>query len=133
MVNDAAFISSATRLQETLSLLRGFLPLLAAALVIIGYFVAYLMIQSRREEYTVFRLLGLSKHENMRMYFIEITVLTLAGSLLGTTISVASGIGLFLMGLYVFLLFSLCFLLGGAIALLRLGSTNIMLALTLSD
>jgi ABC-type antimicrobial peptide transport system permease subunit len=130
MLNDATFISAATRLQESLSLLRGFLPLLAAALAAIGYFVSYLMIQTRSEEYAVFRLLGLGKGKSMALYFAEIAALTLGGSLIGVLISAAAGIGGIGVGAQVFLLFSVCFSLGGAIALWRLGRTNVMLALT---
>ena len=133
MVNDAAFISSATKLRESLSLLRGFLPLLAAVLAAIGYFVAYLMVQNRREEYAVLRLLGMSRHRCMGLYFAEMAALTLSGSLLGVLIAAAFGIGGFGSGVPVFLLFSLCFLLGGLVALLRLGRTNVMLALAQPD
>jgi hypothetical protein len=133
MVNDAAFISAATRLRESLSTLRGFLPLLASALAAVGYFVSYLMIQTRSEECAVLRLLGLGKLGSMAVYFTEIAALTLGGSLLGVLISAASGIGGFGVGLWVFLLFSVCFILGAVIALWRLGRTNIMLALTQSN
>jgi hypothetical protein len=133
MVNDAAFISSATRLQESLSLLRGFLPVLAVVLAAIGYFVAYLMIQNRREEYALLRLLGMSRRESMGLYFTEIALLTLSGSLVGVLISLASGVGSFSVGAWVFLLFSLCFILGSIIALIRLGRTNVMLALAQAD
>jgi hypothetical protein len=133
MLNDSAFISAATRLQESLSLLRGFLPLLAAALAAIGYFVSYLMIQTRSGEYAVLRLLGLGKRKSMALYFTEIAALTLGGSLLGVLISSAAGLGGIGVGVRVFLLFSVCFMLGGAIALWRLGRTNVMLALTQSN
>ena len=133
LVNDAAFISAATRLRESLSLLRGFLPLMAVVLAAIGYFVAYLMIQSRREEYAVLRLLGMSRRESMRLYFTEMAALTLGGSLIGVLISIAAGIGSLVVGIWVFLLFSLCFMLGSFIALLRLGRTNVMLALAQPD
>ncbi|SHH84810.1 FtsX-like permease family protein [Sporobacter termitidis DSM 10068] len=129
LVNDAAFISSATRLQESLSLLKGFFPLLAAVLAAIGYFVAYLMIQNRREEYAVHRLLGMSRRKSMGLYFTEITALTLSGSLFGVFLATAFSGGSFSAGVTVFLLFSLCFMLGSFIALLRLGRTNVMLAL----
>lgn len=133
LVNDAIFISSATRLQESLSLLRGFLPLLAVVLAAIGYFVAYLMIQNRREENAVLRLLGMSRRESMGLYFTEMVLLTLSGSLFGLLISTAFRIGGFSAGVLGFCLLSLCFMLGSLIALLRLGRTNVMLALAQPD
>jgi ABC-type lipoprotein release transport system permease subunit len=133
MVDDAAFISSATQLRELLSLMQGFLPLLAAALTAIGYFISYLMIQTRREEYAVFRLLGLGKRGGMGMYFAEMAVLTLGGSLLGVVMSVAIGVGGVPAGVWVFALFSLCFLLGSVIALLRLGRVNVIQTLARTD
>ncbi|MDR1299632.1 MAG: hypothetical protein LBJ84_05215 [Oscillospiraceae bacterium] len=133
MVNDSAFISAATRLRESLSTLRGFLPLLAAALAVIGYFAAYLMIQTRRGEYAVFRLLGMGKRGAMALYFTEIAALTLGGSLIGALISAAAGIGGPGVGIRVFVMFSVFFMLGGVIALWRLGRANVMLALTQSN
>ncbi len=130
LVNDAAFISAATRLQETLSLLRGFLPLIAVVLAAVGYLVAYLMIQNRREEFAVLRMLGLSKGAGMGLYFTEMAILTLSGSLLGVVISTAFGIGGFDVGV---LMFFLSFMLGSVIALIRLGRTNVMLALAQPD
>jgi hypothetical protein len=133
VLNDATFISAATRLQESISLLTGFLPLMAVVLAAVGYFVAYLMIQSRREEYAVLRLLGKSKPSCMALYFTEMAALTVCGSLCGVIISAVFGIGGARAGAVVFLLFSLCFLLGSVIALLRLGRTNVMLALARAE
>ncbi|NLA86921.1 MAG: ABC transporter permease, partial [Clostridiales bacterium] len=115
LVNDATFISAATRLQETLALLRGFMPLLAAVLAGIGYFVAYLMIQNRREEYAVLRLLGMSRSNCMGLYLTEIAALTLGGSLFGALISAAVDIGSISSGVLAFSLLSLCFMLGSII------------------
>jgi len=133
VVNDATFVIAATRLEESLSLLRGFFPVLALVLAAIGYFIAYLMIQNRREEYALFRLLGLNMGLSISLYFFEIFVLTIAGSFLGTFISVALNIGDFTSGVRVFFMLSICFMLGSLIALLRLGRTNIMLALSQQD
>ncbi len=133
LLHDATFISSATRLRETLSLLRGFLPVLTAVLAAIGYFVASLMIQTRREEYAVLRILGMSKRQSMYLYFAEMAALTLGGSLVGALVSAAFGIGGLRTGVWMFILFSLCFLLGSVLALLRLGRTNVMLALAQPD
>ncbi|MDR1589288.1 MAG: hypothetical protein LBS51_03750, partial [Oscillospiraceae bacterium] len=105
VVNDAAFISSATRLRESMSLLRGFLPLIAATLVAVGYFSAYLAVQNRREEYAVYRLLGMSGRGAMKLYFTEIAALTLSGSLFGVLLSAAFGVGGFNTGAVVFFTF----------------------------
>ena len=133
LVYDATFISAATQLDGTISLLRGFLPLMLAVLAAIGYFVAYLMIQNRREEYAVLRLIGMSRRAAIAMYFCEMAILTLGGSIVGAAISTATGIGSAIIGALVFLIFSLCFMLGCAIALFRLGRTNVMLALSQRD
>jgi hypothetical protein len=128
-VNDATFIGAATRLQESLSLLRGFLPLVAIAIAAVGYLVAYLAVQTRREEYAVYRLLGIGKSKGFFLFFAELAALTVCGSLLGAAVSVASGIGGIRVGALVFALFAVCFTVGGVIALLRLGRTNMMTAL----
>lgn len=133
VVNDAAFIVAASRLKDTLNLLRRFLPLLAAALAVIGYFIAYLMVHNRSEEYAVFRLLGVSKLGNMGMYLVEIATLTLGGCIIGVLISTAVGIGDVNTSIRVFALLSICFLLGSIAALLRLGRAYVMLALSQAE
>lgn len=134
LLDDSAYITGATRLRESLDLLNAFLPVIIAVLVVIGYFVAYLMVQSRAAEYAVLRLLGLGKGRSVRMYFLEMTVLTLAGSLLGLLLALVLGIVSSLSSaLLVFALFLVCFLLGSLIALWRLSRINVMLALSRAD
>ncbi|MCL1835231.1 MAG: hypothetical protein FWG48_03630 [Oscillospiraceae bacterium] len=123
------WIRAATRLQESLSLLRGFLPPVAVAIAAVGYLVAYLAVQARREEYAVYRLLGIGKSKGFFLFFAELAALTVCGSLLGAAASVASGIGGIRVGALVFAVFAVCFTVGGVIALLRLGRTNMMTAL----
>ena len=133
LVNDATFISAATRLQESLTLLRAFLPLLVIVLAAIGYFVAYLMIQNRREEYAVLRLLGLGAGKGMLLFFTETAILTLTGGLIGGVASVAYKFCELETSVLVFVISSLCFMLGSLISLWRLSRTNVMLALTQSE
>jgi ABC-type antimicrobial peptide transport system permease subunit len=90
---------------------------LTAVLAAIGYLVASLMIQTRREEYAVLRILGMSKWQSMYLYFTEMAALTLGGSLVGALVSTAFGIGGLRTGIRMFILFSLCFLLGSVLAL----------------
>jgi hypothetical protein len=129
LVNDAAFISSATKLQESISILQGFFPLVTVALASAGYLVAFLLIQNRRGECAIYRLIGLSKRGAFFLFFFELLVLTACGGLIGAYSHVVLGVGDANSGVLVFLLFSLCFLFGGAIALLRLTNMNTMLAL----
>ena len=133
LVNDAAFISAATRLQESLTLLRAFLPLLVIVLAAIGYFVAYLMIQNRREEYAVLRLLGLGAGKSVLLFFTEAAILTIAGGLIGGVVSVAFKLCELQTGAIVFAISSLCFFLGSLLSLWRLSRTNVMLALAQSE
>ena len=133
LLNDATFLNAATHLQESLSLLRGFLPMLVVVLAAIGDFVSYLMIQNRREEYALLRLLGLSKGNSMGLYFIEMALLTLCGSIIGVIGGIATGMGSISVGITILALFCACFMAGSAIALWRLGRTNVMLALAQSD
>lgn len=133
MLNDAAYISGATRLQESLSLLRGFLPVVIVVLAIIGYFVAYLMIQSRRVEYSVLRLLGVGRGQGFRMYFLEMAVMTIGGSLCGVIVALPTGICEITTAGWVFLLFDICFMGGSVVALWRLSRTNVMLALAQAE
>ena len=129
IVNDATFINAATRLMDSLTLLRRFLPVVVAALAAIGYFVAYLAMQSRRDEYTVMRLLGMSGAKCVLMYLVEIVIITIVGSLFGIAASIPMGIGKMDTVSKVLVLFVPCFLLGGVVALLRMARTGIMASL----
>ncbi len=132
-LTDAAFISAATQLQESLALLNGFLPLLIVALAAIGYFVAYLMIQNRKEEYAVLRLLGMSKAGSTMVYLLEMLMLTVIGGVCGMVISIVTGVGSLEVGLIALGVFFGCFTAGTLIALWNLGRVNVMLALSQAD
>lgn len=133
LLDDSVFISAATRLQESIALLKGFFPLIVVALDAIGYFTAYLLIQNRREEYAILRLLGLHKMGTRRLFMIELALLNLAGGLLGMFLAVAIRAGSLTTGAWVMVLFFLCFTLGSSVALWNLGRTNIMRALSQTD
>lgn len=59
-MRDEEFINAAENLRETLAFFRGMLPFVVVILLFVGYLSSYLVIQSRKGEYAVMRLMGMS-------------------------------------------------------------------------
>lgn len=48
--------------------------------------ISYLMVQGRKEELLLYRLLGLSKKQTVSIFFIEQMILLLSGTVIGCTV-----------------------------------------------
>lgn len=84
VVQDETFIKAAERIEESLTLLRGFLPLIFCIAAGAGYLTAHLFIQDRRPEYALLRSIGIGKMKSCLVFFTEYLLLAVAGSGLGT-------------------------------------------------
>lgn len=112
IVYDETFIKTATRLQSHLATLYGFAAVVFAVIVLVGYALSYLFMQSRRIEVVLMRSLGTSRKECVLVMFFEYASLGFWGSLLGLLVSVIftgfSGAG----PLLAFLIFFASFVIG---------------------
>ncbi len=84
VVQDETFIKAAERIEESLTLLRGFLPLILFIAAGAGYLTAHLFIQDRRQEYALFRSVGVGRVKSCLVFFTEYLLLAAAGCVLGT-------------------------------------------------
>ncbi|MFG6332657.1 MAG: hypothetical protein K1W28_12670 [Lachnospiraceae bacterium] len=84
VVRDESFIKAAERIEENLTLLRGFLPLILFITAGAGYLTAHLFIQDRRQEYALFRSMGLGRVKSGLVFSAEYLLLAAAGCGLGT-------------------------------------------------
>jgi hypothetical protein len=108
-VHDETFIKTATRLKSHLATLYGFAAAVFAVIVLVGYALSYLFMQSRRVEVVIMRSLGVNRRECVLVMLFEYAALGLLGSLLGMLVSMIllgfSGAG----ALLAFLLFYVSF------------------------
>ena len=73
VVQDETFIKAAERIEESLTLLRGFLPLILFIAAGAGYLTAHLFIQDRRQEYALFRSVGVGRVKSCLIFFYRIS------------------------------------------------------------
>ncbi len=82
-VKDEVFVSTAGRLKSNLSVLYTFAAVIFAVIALVGYAIAYLLMQGRRTDIAIMRSLGTSRRMCVVMMLMEFALLGLAGSLFG--------------------------------------------------
>jgi hypothetical protein len=132
-VNDETFILSASRIQDNIRLLKGFMPIIFIIVVFIGYITSYLLIQNRRGQYATMRSLGVSSRNCFFTLFAESVMVELTGGILGTVLSVLLTRQIGITQIYTFLLFMFCYICGTTAALYQLGKISVMKALAQKD
>jgi ABC-type antimicrobial peptide transport system permease subunit len=130
VVDDSAFVYGASQLVQSLQLLQSFYPVIFLAAGLIVFFVSYLTIQSRRQEYLVFRLLGISRNSCLLMYFIEQNILFILGKLVAILLVAIFLSQIELRGLYPLLIAYLLFCIGSLTSLLFFERQSIMISVS---
>lgn len=92
MVFDSYYMEAATRLQRSLDLLHSFYPFVMLVLAVAGMIVSYLLIQSRRAEADLMRILGTGRYRIGTLFALEQIFLAVAGCVTGILLSVLSGV-----------------------------------------
>lgn len=82
-VRDDTFISLATNLQQTISLLKTCFGPICIGLMGIGYLVSFLLMRGREKEYLLMRMMGMKAGQCMGIYLLEQILLSLAGTGIG--------------------------------------------------
>ncbi|HEX3028407.1 MAG TPA: FtsX-like permease family protein [Clostridia bacterium] len=127
-VKDETFVSTAGRLKSTLNVLYTFAPIVIAVIVLIGYAMSYLLMQSRRVDIAIMRSLGTSRKACVMTTLIEYAVLGLSGSILGTA-GAALWVELSLSTLLYAMLFFASLMLGISVAAIQISRSNTMTGL----
>jgi predicted lysophospholipase L1 biosynthesis ABC-type transport system permease subunit len=132
-VRDETFIKTAENLKNNLAGLYTFLPIVFAVVALVGYAIAYLLMQSRRRDIVLMRSLGVGRAACITVMLLEFTALSLAGSLLGLAVSAL------LIGFanadtpLMAMLFFASLLLGIAVASVQLSGVNLMTGLNKTE
>lgn len=133
LVKDSVFITAANRLRQRMDTLFGFLPGVLAIVIFIGYITSYLLAFSRKKDFYIMRSIGFRHREVFAVFFLEQLLLALCGSIIQSLISIIFITRLLSVLAVTNLGFILCFMVGGMIAVWRLGNGNVMEALSQND
>lgn len=133
LVQDQTYLESLTRLEGSLSTLRRLIPVLGVLGCCISLIATYVTTRSRRKEFAVMRCLGMSRWQIFRIVFSEQTVLALLGGSAGIGIGwMVEGVpelgALVKAGLVI-----VVFLIGAAMATIRVTSVNVMKLMKVED
>lgn len=132
-VKDAVFIGAADRLRQGMDTLLRFLPMVLAIVIFVGYISSYLLVYNRKKDFSIMRSIGFRHKEVFLIFLLEQLLLALCGSLIQSILSIVfvmhNGSVLFVVNLGFFL----CFMAGVAIAVWRIGRSNLMEALSQND
>ena len=130
LVDDSTFVNGATQLLQTIHLQQRFYPVIFVSIGLIVFFVSYLMLQSRRQELLIFRLLGVSKRSCFFMYLIEQNIIFVLGKIAAVLLSVIFMSHIGIRGLYPLFIAYLFFSIGCTTSLLFMERKSIMIAVS---
>lgn len=132
-MRDEEFINAAENLRETIAFFTGMLPFVVAILLFVGYLSSYLLIQSRREEYVVMRLVGMSRGHCFYVLLFENVMIEAAACVLVSLPAMLTGMVSGRALLLADAVFLLAFLLGSAAALWSFHRLSVMEVLSAGE
>lgn len=124
VMNDSIFITAANKLWNSIDFLKSFLPVVLGLVLLVGYIVSFLVIQKRKDEIILMRLLGISRRECFGLIgaeYILIVALSLCLSWVIVSLLFENNVEW-----YYALLLGAFYCLGAAIAMLRCVCFNIL-------
>ncbi|MDD2979007.1 MAG: MerR family transcriptional regulator [Hespellia sp.] len=129
VLDDTDYINTAGALRKSIDFLIGFYPVLYALILLMGYMISYLLLQSRRLELAIMKSLGTGNHIITGQIFMEHMLLAVAGCVLGMGINLVMGFGNVWVLTKMSLLFLLCYGIGTMIALGMIRKIGVMAVL----
>lgn len=125
LLRDQAFVETVEGLSRYISFGQILFPVLFAVVMLLGFIVSWLMINSRRMEFAILRGLGASKIRVFFSFFLEQCLLCVTGCAMA--LLVLSFVAPSLMAnLQTIGIFLLCYLLGTALSVYFVGRTHLM-------
>ena len=133
LIQDETYLKTVSEIEANLNMLHILLPVLFFLCVCIGFFTSYLTTRSRTREFAVMRCIGMRQSRIFGIILGELAVLTVLGALLGTVggmlLERTDPFG----ALANAALIAGVFLLGSAIAAIRITGVNIMKLMKVED
>jgi len=132
-VNDETFIRAAKSINDNLRLLRLFMPLLIIVTLLVGFVISYVMMQSRRSEFAVMRMLGMKMVSCLVIYLIENASISMVGALIGSVASILLTGASASAGFLAAAIFWAAYMLGVMASVLSLRRVSVITMLTKTD
>ena len=124
VLQDQSFVETVGGLGRYVTFSRILMPVLCAAVGLLGFIISWLMVNGRRMEFAILRGLGASQGRVFCSFFLEQGALALLGCVLGGLVLTATGAGW--AGWLAAAGFLVCYLIGCALAVLAVGRTKLM-------
>ena len=113
-------------IDRNIKMLQTVLPLLNILTIGIGFFVSYVFIRNRKHEFALMASLGTGKKKVFLLVFFELALLIITGITLGTVFYMMIENQSAIENVLVNFVFFLCFMVGAAVAIVRILSTNVI-------
>lgn len=133
IVNDESYLATLDEIHGNISMLRILLPVLMVLVGCIGFFAAYMTTRSRQREFAVMRCLGMNRRKIFSIVFFEQSVLALLGGGVGIGIGWLVDSAMETGALAKAALVIAVFLIGAAIAAIRVTGVNVMKLMKVGD
>lgn len=133
IVEDVNYISTATSLKKSIKFLTAFYPVLLTLILLMGYMVSWLLLQSRRLEVAIMKSLGKDNRHIARQFYIEHIILALLGCIVGMIIGLIfswSSLGTIVLVIGLFLV---CYSIGTIISLWMIRKLSVMAMLSAKE
>lgn len=132
-MEDDVFIQAAVELEKNILLLETFFPFILLIVLLAGYLVPHLLLQSRRSEYAIMRALGMSRKHCTILFFAEHIFLAMTGGGIGAIMGAMFSTVDITTAAAVWILYLCCHMLGAAAAMWMFGKMSITAVLSHRD
>ena len=132
-MEDDVFIQAAVELEKNILLLGTFFPFILLIVLLAGYLVPHLLLQSRRSEYAIMRALGMSRKHCTILLFAEHIFLAMTGGGIGAIMGAVCSTVDVTTTAAVWLLYLCCHMLGAAVAMWMFGKMSVTAVLSHRD
>lgn len=133
LVQDEIYQNTLSEIRDNLSMLRLMQPVLFVLCGGIGFFASYLATRGRTKEFAVMRCIGMSRGKVFGLVMAELAVLALFGAALGTAVGFLVEGAVLFRALTRAAFITGIFLLGSAIAAVRITGVNVMKLMKVED
>lgn len=133
LVQDEIYQNTLSEIRDNLSMLRLMQPVLFVLCGGIGFFASYLATRGRTKEFAVMRCIGMSRGKVFGLVMTELAVLALFGAALGTAVGFLVEGAVLFRALTRAAFITGIFLLGSAIAAVRITGVNVMKLMKVED
>lgn len=126
VIHDEQYVAMRFSIDRNIKMLRIVLPFLNILAIGIGFFVSYVSIRNRKHEFALMASLGTGKEKIFLLVYFELAILILSGISLGSVLYIAAENQKAIQNVLINFVFFLCFMMGAAVAIIRILSTNVI-------